>query len=125
MINRDPSKASLVRQRIMGIFDCSWPLLQSLNKNSFNTIRKVSTETLSRVRLNDVNCLVIVSQRGLMCGKSSPRVIKTIRLRRAGLLPWILDTEVRIVHLVRDPRAIITSVTKVSQGPITASMSAD
>ena len=45
VINRDPSKASLVRQRIMGIFDCSWPLLQSLNKNSFNTIRKVSTKT--------------------------------------------------------------------------------
>ena len=55
-----------------------------------------------------------VFQRGLMCGKSSPRVIKTIRLRRPGLLPWILDTEVRIVHLVRDPRAIITSVAKVS-----------
>ena len=68
---------------------------------------------------------MIVSQRGMMCGQSSPRVIKTIRLRRAGLLPWILDTEVRIVHLVRDPRAIITSVTKVSQGPITAWMSAD
>ena len=49
-----------------------------------------------------------------MCGKSSPRVIKTIRLRRPGLLPWILDTDVRIVHLVRDPRAIITSVAKVS-----------
>ena len=42
VIMRDPSRAGLVRQRIMGIFDCSWPLLQSLNKNSFNTIRKVS-----------------------------------------------------------------------------------
>ena len=42
VIMRDPSKAGLVRQRIMGIFNCSWPLLQSLNKNSFNTIRKVS-----------------------------------------------------------------------------------
>ena len=42
VIMRDPSKASLVRQRIMGIFNCSWPLLQSLNRNSFSTIRKVS-----------------------------------------------------------------------------------
>ena len=50
----------------------------------------------------------------MMCGQSSPRVIKTIRLRRPGLLPWILTSEVRVVHLVRDPRAIITSVAKVS-----------
>ena len=47
VIMRDPSKASLVRQRIMGIFDCSWLLLQSLNRNSFNTIRKVSAVILS------------------------------------------------------------------------------
>ena len=46
VIMRDPSKASLVRQRIMGIFNCSWPLLQSLNRNSFNTIRKVSAAIL-------------------------------------------------------------------------------
>ena len=45
---RDPSKAGLVRQRIMGIFNCSWPLLQSLNKNSFNTIRKVSAVIFSK-----------------------------------------------------------------------------
>ena len=53
-------------------------------------------------------------QRGLSCGRSSPLVIKTIRLRRPGLLPWLLDTEVRVVHLVRDPRAVITSVAKVT-----------
>ena len=47
VIMRDPSKAGLVRQRIMGIFDCSWPLLQSLNRNGFNTIRKVSAVILS------------------------------------------------------------------------------
>ena len=41
VIMRDPSKSRLVRQRIMGIFDCSWPLLQSLNKIGFNTVRKV------------------------------------------------------------------------------------
>ena len=43
---RDPSKAGLVSQRIMGIFDCSWPLLQSLNRNSFNTIRKVGAAVI-------------------------------------------------------------------------------
>ena len=41
VIARDPSLAGLVKQRIMGIFDCSWPLLQKLNRLSFPTIRKV------------------------------------------------------------------------------------
>ena len=55
--------------------------------------------------------------------------MKTIRLRRAGLEPWIYNTDIKvrfsspvlcfnmffqIVHLVRDPRAMITSITKRS-----------
>ena len=54
---------------------CSWPLLQQLNKLSFPTIRK----------------------RGLSCRSSSPRLIKTIRLRRAGLEPWIYqDKDIQV-----------------------------
>ena len=90
VILRDPTKAILAMQRIMGIFDCSWKILQMLNKGSFPTVRK----------------------RGMMCKSSDPRVIKVIRLRRAGLESWIGDTSIKIVHLVRDPRAMITSISK-------------
>ena len=38
--------------------------------------------------------------------------MKTIRLRRAGLEPWVRETEIKVVHLVRDPRAMITSIAK-------------
>ena len=91
VIIKDPTQSNLIRQRIMGIFNCSWSLLQTLNKSSFKTVRK----------------------RGMSCRRSNPRVIKTIRLRRAGLESWILqDTSVKIVHLVRDPRAMISSISK-------------
>ena len=40
VIARDPSKAVLVKQRLMGIFDCNWPLLQKLNRNGFSSVRK-------------------------------------------------------------------------------------
>ena len=80
-----------------------------------------------------------VRKRGMRCRSSSPRVVKTIRLRRAGLEPWVHKTNIKVVtshddgnsendnddgnsendldhdqvvHLVRDPRAIINSVSK-------------
>ena len=55
-----------------------------------------------------------VRKRGMRCRSSNPRVIKTIRLRRAGLEPWVHKTNIKVVHLVRDPRAIINSVSKRS-----------
>ena len=39
-------------------------------------------------------------------------MIKTIRLRLSGLESWVRETEVKVVHLVRDPRAMITSLAK-------------
>ena len=65
----------------MGIFSCSWPLLQSLNRLGFPTVRK----------------------RGLLCRKSDPRVIKTIRARRAAVLPWVRGTDVKVVVLQKVP----------------------
>ena len=83
-----------------------------------------------------------VRKRGMRCRSSNPRVVKTIRLRRAGLEPWVHKTNIKVVtshdddnddddddnsendnndidfdddqvvHLVRDPRAIINSVSK-------------
>merc|ERR1712055_439820 len=92
VIMRDPGQSYLVERHLGGIFRCSWPILQKLNKSGFPTVRK----------------------RGMRCRSSSPRVVKTIRLRRAGLEPWIHKTNIKVVHLVRDPRAIINSVSKRS-----------
>ena len=74
VLMRDPSKSHLVEDHIQGIFKCSWPLLKKLNGLSFPTIRK----------------------RGLQCKSSTPRVVKTIRLRRAGLEPWIYNTDINV-----------------------------
>ena len=38
--------------------------------------------------------------------------MSTGRLRRAGLEPWVYDTDIKVVHLVRDPRAMITSIAR-------------
>jgi len=92
VIMRDPSKSYLVERHLGGVFKCSWPLLQKLNKSGFPTIRK----------------------RGMRCRSSNPRVVKTIRLRRAGLEPWLYQTNIKVVHLVRDPRGILNSVSKRS-----------
>ena len=73
VLMRDPTQSHLVEQHIQGIFRCSWPILQRLNSLSFSTIRK----------------------RGMECKTSPVRVVKTIRLRRAGLEPWIYNTDIK------------------------------
>ena len=74
VLMRDPTQSHLVEQHIQGIFKCSWPILQQLNSLSFHTIRK----------------------RGMECKTSPVRVVKTIRLRRAGLEPWIYNTDIKV-----------------------------
>ena len=78
VLMRDPSQSHLVEQHVQGVFKCSWPLLRKLNKLNFPTIRK----------------------RGMSCKSSTPRVIKTIRLRRAGLEPWIYKTDIKVNILI-------------------------
>ena len=53
-----------------------------------------------------------INQNGMSCKKSNPIVIKTIRLRWMGIESWVNDTNIKIVHLIRDPRAMITSIYK-------------
>ena len=36
-------------------------------------------------------------------------MVKTIRVRKEDLEPWIGKTEIKVVHLVRDPRAVLSS----------------
>jgi len=43
------------------------------------------------------------------CAKTNLRIIKTIRMRREHIESWILRSNVKIVHLVRDPRGILNS----------------
>ena len=40
VIMRDPSKSYLVERHLGGLFKCSWPLLQKLNKSGFPTVRR-------------------------------------------------------------------------------------
>ena len=44
------------------------------------------------------------------CIESNPRVIKTIRLHKINLDPWIFDSDIKVIHLVRDPRAVYASM---------------
>merc|ERR1712012_1351891 len=39
------------------------------------------------------------------CLKANPRELKSIRAKKHHLEPWIRNTDMKVVHLVRDPRA--------------------
>ena len=44
------------------------------------------------------------------CEASSLRVVKTIRVRKEDLEPWIgKRSEIKVLHLIRDPRAVLFS----------------
>lgn len=43
------------------------------------------------------------------CQKSSVKVIKSVRLRASVLQSWIEHSDIKVIHLVRDPRAIFNS----------------
>ena len=98
---------SVSKDTVLGLFRCSPSLLADLPK----------------IEGNDV-----VKRRDNNCEASKVRVIKTISLRKSGVLPWIVDHDdikvkfpssivcfvylslsAQVVHLVRDPRAIISS----------------
>ena len=44
------------------------------------------------------------------CEASNLRVVKTIRVRKEDLEPWIgKRSEIKVLHLIRDPRAVLSS----------------
>ena len=109
VIMRDPSKSYLVERHLGGLFKCSWPLLQKLNKSGFPTVRRscfTSTFFLPKTSRYQRNwstlafernlCLFQIRKRGMRCRSSNPRVVKTIRLRRAGLEPWLYQTNIKV-----------------------------
>ena len=49
------------------------------------------------------------------CTSTNWRVLKTIRLNKHHLESWINESDIKIIHLIRDPRAILNSMMKWSQ----------
>ena len=43
------------------------------------------------------------------CYQSKMLVIKAIRLHYNNILPWILNTNIKVIQLIRDPRGIFFS----------------
>jgi len=69
-----------------GLFDCNKPEL---------------------IRQKDSKSSMIGRYEG--CYQSEQIVVKAVRLHSNNLLPWIVDTDIKVVQLVRDPRAILNS----------------
>ena len=44
------------------------------------------------------------------CEAASVKVIKSVRLRGSVLKSWIEHSDIKVIHLVRDPRAIFNSI---------------
>ncbi|XP_023327796.1 carbohydrate sulfotransferase 1 isoform X2 [Eurytemora carolleeae] len=86
-LQENPSTVWQVRDYIYGIFYCNPSLLKKL---SFHVIRTHG---------HDTDCI-----------NANPKVMKTIRIHKIGLEPWIYSTNIQVVHLVRDPRGMITSM---------------
>jgi len=91
-VEQNWTNIALVREMINGIFDCDWTLLKTMN--SFEKSRSMRKNSLK-------------------CKRSNPKVVKTIRLHKTGMEPWIYNTgnRIKVVHLVRDPRGMIKSIT--------------
>jgi len=55
-------------------------------------------------------------KKSLECNKTTISVVKTIRLRMNGVMPWIMkNPNIKIIHLIRDPRAQTKSRLKQPQ----------
>ena len=76
VLKRDPSQFHHVEQFIQGIFNCSSSILHQLQL--------------------DTQHFEIIRKGGLSCANSNPRVVKTIRLHRTGLEPWIYKTDIKV-----------------------------
>ena len=109
VIMRDPSKSYLVERHLGGLFKCSWPLLQKLNKSGFPTVRRScfikpsfcqTHQDINAIgqhwHLKGIRAVFQIRKRGMRCRSSNPRVVKTIRLRRAGLEPWLYQTNIKV-----------------------------
>jgi len=87
-VQQDKAKVAEVRDTITGIFNCDDEIIRKMKRANFKILRK----------------------NGNVCNATNPKVIKTIRLHKPGLEPWIYTSGIKVVHLVRDPRGMIGSV---------------
>lgn len=64
--------------------------------------------------VNPVNKVVAMRKncKKKQCLASDVVVVKTVRLGFRNLMPWIKDSDIKIVHLLRDPRGAVNSRNK-------------
>ena len=85
--------ARAVGRLVTGLLDC--------DPSALRYLRRVSGGGFAIARRGAFECRLL----------ASPRLVKTIRLHGEGLEPWIYGRgDVKVVHLVRDPRSIFSSV---------------
>ncbi|XP_023346030.1 carbohydrate sulfotransferase 1 isoform X2 [Eurytemora carolleeae] len=77
-----------VQDYVCGLFNCTTSLQKRLKGNGYYGIRT----------------------RNVDCVNAETKVIKSIRLHKDGLEPWIYSSDIKVVHLVRDPRGMIKSM---------------
>ena len=85
-----------VKNYLEGMYDCDPMLLKvtsnkTLIRGGYFGLRKMGEDCLS----------------------SNPKVVKSIRIHSLALISWIHETNIKVVHLVRDPRGMVRSMTSL------------
>jgi len=89
----DSPEASIAVRRLMeGIFQCEEEVVRRLEDWGSTEFNIIAADTREK------------------CMDSRNVLVKTVRLHADNLEPWIHQSDVKIVHLVRDPRAMISSM---------------
>jgi len=91
-ITDNPAGKEAVMKLMTGIFSCD----------------EVVTEQLKKWSETEFNIIQAVGKQ--QCDDSKNVLAKTVRLHADNLLPWIENSDIRVVHLVRDPRGMISSM---------------
>ena len=84
-------KSDLAQKLLEGIYECSG--------SSMSIIKESDSNKTFQIR----------HKPELRCEDMTSTVIKTIRLRRSQIESWIGKTSIKIMYLIRDPRAIYRS----------------
>ncbi|XP_045126534.1 carbohydrate sulfotransferase 1-like [Portunus trituberculatus] len=89
----DPAFHQDIPKLLGDLLDCSPEVLNAWKKGNFRYFRRKPEGAKD------------------FCKDASFRLVKTIRARKSHVLPWLLlRQDIKLVHLVRDPRGILNSV---------------
>ena len=82
---------------ILGLLSCDQQTLSQMDRWLSEVVAEQASSVLRFTDLHGKNAL--------KCSETRVSVVKTIRLHSNRLLPWLLERkEVKVLHLVRDPR---------------------